>query len=101
MAVLLSDLIQTVAEKTGVSQDQTREVIHTMLTAIGEGLVTDEEARLSDFGVFEVRRMRPRYGRNPRTGERITIPGKAEVRFRPGSALKRVLGHLQESEDES
>ena len=98
--MLLSDLIESVSQKTGVSQDQTREVIHAALTTIGEGLVADEEARLADFGVFEVRRLRPRYGRNPRTGERITIPGKAEVRFRPGSALKRVLGHLREAEEE-
>lgn len=98
--MLLSDLIQNVAKTTGYSQDITQEVIHTMLTAVGEGLVADGEARLGDFGIFEVRRLPSRYGRNPRTGERITIPGKAEVRFRAGSALKRVLGRLQESEND-
>ena len=64
------------------------EAVDAVLDTIGEVLRTGGEVNFTGFGKFHVAERGPRQGVNPRTGERITIPGGKVPRFSAGSALK-------------
>ena len=64
------------------------DAVDAVLDAITTALTSGEEVNFTGFGKFHVAERGPRQGVNPRTGERITIPGGKVPRFSAGSALK-------------
>lgn len=81
-------LVKAVADRTGYSQRQVREVIGATLEAIENSLRKGEPVQLVGFGSFVIISRKERRGRNPRTGEPMIIPGRRVVRFRPGKRLQ-------------
>ena len=72
---------------------QTGEIVQKVFDAILDTLAKEGRVELRNFGVFEVRRRGPRRSRNPRTGEKVFVPEKYVVTFKPGqSMLERVQG---------
>ena len=82
------DLVMSIADKTGLTQQEVFSVIQHTLDGIVEGLATGRDVELRNFGVFDVRLTKPRVGRNPKTGEEIPISARCVVTFRPGQKLK-------------
>ncbi|PLA76545.1 DNA-binding protein [Ligilactobacillus agilis] len=82
------DLINAVAEKTGFSKKESTTVLNTILNEIEYILVSGDKLQLIGFGNFEVRQRSARKGRNPQTGEEITIPASKVPAFKPGKELK-------------
>ncbi|MBL1056656.1 HU family DNA-binding protein [Ligilactobacillus agilis] len=82
------DLISAVAEKTGFSKKESTTVLNTILNEIESILVSGDKLQLIGFGNFEVRQRSARKGRNPQTGEEITIPASKVPAFKPGKELK-------------
>lgn len=82
------DLINAVAEKTGFSKKESTTVLNTVLNEIESILVSGDKLQLIGFGNFEVRQRSERKGRNPQTGEEITIPASKVPAFKPGKELK-------------
>jgi DNA-binding protein HU-beta len=82
------DLIAAVAETTDLPKAKTAEVVDAVFTAIEGALKKEEEVRLVGFGSFATAKRKAAKGRNPRTGEEITIPASTSVRFKAGKALK-------------
>ncbi len=82
-----SDLIQSVARETGMSQAQAGKVVNQMFTTLADSLQRGEEVRITGFGTFRTVETRERPGRNPRTGEQITIPAGRRVQFTAGAGL--------------
>jgi DNA-binding protein HU-beta len=79
-------------ERVG-SKKQAGEVVDAVLDGIAGALARGEDVNLTGFGKFQVAERAPRQGVNPRTGERITIPGGRAPRFSAGAGLKsRVKG---------
>lgn len=79
-------------ERVG-SKKQAGEVVDAVIDGISGALARGEEVNLTGFGKFQVAERGPRQGVNPRTGERITIPGGRVPRFSAGAGLKsRVKG---------
>lgn len=79
-------------ERVG-SKKQAGEVVDAVLDGIAGALARGEHVNLTGFGKFQVAERAPRQGVNPRTGERITIPGGRVPRFSAGAGLKsRVKG---------
>lgn len=75
------------------SKKHAAEAVEAVLDAIGAALARGEDVNFTGFGKFHVAERGPRQGVNPRTGERITIPGGRVPRFSAGAALKsRVKG---------
>jgi DNA-binding protein HU-beta len=75
------------------TKKETGEAIDVVLEAIADALSRGEEINFTGFGKFQVAERGPRQGVNPRTGERITIPGGRVPKFSAGAALKsRVKG---------
>ncbi|TFH21753.1 MAG: HU family DNA-binding protein [Myxococcales bacterium] len=85
------DLIDTVANATGLSKRGSAAAVEATIEGITKGIKRDKRLALSGFGTFIVRSRAPRSGRNPRTGEEIRIEARKTVGFRPAPALKTDL----------
>ena len=81
------DLINEVAKVTTKKQ-QAQEAVDCVLSTITKALQEKDTVTLVGFGTFKVVERKTRQGRNPRTGEEITIEGKYIPKFVPGKALK-------------
>ena len=83
-----SEIIAAVADKANLTRKDAEIAVEALLDCIAEGLANNEKVVLSGFGTFEVRERVERTGRNPRTGETITIPGQKTPAFKAGKVLK-------------
>ncbi|MFA9461637.1 integration host factor subunit alpha [Thiohalorhabdus methylotrophus] len=93
MAITKADLVEMLHDRIGFSKKEARELVETSLDEIRLALANGEEVKLSGFGKFELRDKPPRPGRNPKTGEEVTITARRVVNFRPSQVLKgRVNG---------
>ena len=82
------ELIDAVAVATGGSKTSTAEAIDTILEAVTAAVIRGETVQLIGFGSFSTGARAERAGRNPSTGEAITIPAAKTVRFTAGKAFK-------------
>lgn len=83
-----SELIEQIAEKSQLSRTQANAALDATVAAITEALKKGEAVTLVGFGTFEVRARGERQGRNPKTGEAITISAAKNPAFKAGKALK-------------
>lgn len=83
-----TELIDQVAEKSGLTKKETGKAVDAVLEAMTEALSGGDKVQLVGFGSFEVRERSARTGRNPQTGEAITIEARKVPVFKPGKALK-------------
>lgn len=81
-------LITTIAQKSNIAKMEVKEVIEYAIDEITRQLVSGKEVRLVGFGTFQVRERVAREGRNPQTGDKITIPPTKTPSFLAGKALK-------------
>ncbi len=91
-----NDMVKTIAENMGLTQEHAREAIQGVLDGITETLLNEGRIELRNFGVFEVKKRKPRRARNPRTGEAVEVPAKLVVTFRPGREMGKRLGQSKE-----
>ena len=83
-----NDLISTVAGDSGLSKADAGRAVDGVFDAITRSLKNGQEVRLVGFGTFSVARRAASMGRNPRTGERISIPASNQAKFKAGKQLK-------------
>lgn len=83
-----ADLIQKVAKQTGISKKDTKEVLDGLDTVILAEIGAGEEIKMTSFMTIGAKEMNERQGRNPKTGEAITIPARAKVYARFTKAIK-------------
>ncbi|MBQ9152046.1 MAG: HU family DNA-binding protein [Clostridia bacterium] len=86
-----SQLIKSVAEKSELSQKQVSEALSLIEATLIESLKAGEKVQLSGFGTFEVRERAERKGRNPKTGEVVTVPACKYLAFVSAKAVKETL----------
>jgi DNA-binding protein HU-beta len=86
-----NDLIQKLADTTGLAKNDAAKAVEGVFNLIEASLKAGEEVRLTGFGVFVVAQRAGGKGRNPQTGEEITIKPSKQPRFRPGKQLKDAL----------
>ncbi len=86
-----SDLVEAVANITGVSKAEADRAVNAVFTTITDNLAKGEDVRLSGFGKFSVAKRAARKGRNPQTGEAIRIRASTQAKFKAGEALKRAV----------
>lgn len=82
------NLVQSIAEELDLPQLETKEIVQKTLDAIIEVLAAEGRVELRDFGVFEVRKRKPRQARNPRSGEKVMVGERVTVKFKPGRAVE-------------
>lgn len=87
-----ADIIESVYEKVGgFSKKEAAEIVETVFDTIKETLACGEKIKISGFGNFVVRDKKARVGRNPQTGEEITISARRVLTFKPSQVLKNAL----------
>ena len=86
-----AELINAVAQKTGLSKKDSEKAVVAVIDSISETLAAGEKVALVGFGTFEVKERAAREGINPRTKEKIEIPASKVVKFRPGKLLKDAI----------
>ena len=84
-------LIEQVAAKTELKKSEAEAAVDSVLALIAEALRANERVDLRGFGSFVVKERKERQGRNPRTGEAITIAAKRDASFKPGKELTETL----------
>ncbi len=84
------EIVKEIADRIGLTQLKTKEIVQMTFDAIVETLVENDDHRieLRNFGVFEVKQRAARKARNPRTGERVDVPPKNVVTFKPGKKME-------------
>jgi DNA-binding protein HU-beta/integration host factor subunit beta len=94
--VTKKEIVKTISEEIGLTQLKTKEIVQKTFDAIVETLVEDGRIELRNFGVFEVKRRAARKARNPRTGERVDVPEKFVVTFKPGKEMEERVRQLEQ-----
>jgi len=88
--LIKQDLIQRVVERTGLVRTKAESAVDAIFESMKQALAEGDRIELRGFGVFTVKPRKTGVGRNPRTGEEVTIaPGKA-IRFKPGKDLHAI-----------
>ena len=82
------ELAAAIAEKTDLSKEKAAEIITIITDRIAQALSEGDSVSLIGFGTFEVRERAERQGKNPQTGEAITIAAAQVPAFKPGKGLK-------------
>lgn len=90
-SVRKQDLVRVVAEASGQSESASGSAVNAMFSAIENALKEGDEVTISGFGSFKVVERSSRQGRNPQTGEPMTIAARKSPVFRPGTQLKRAV----------
>ena len=89
------EMARAIAEEVGIHQTQAQEVVQRVFDRITETLVREGRLELRNFGVFEVKKRKPRKARNPRTGEKVMVPARMVVTFKPGREMEERVGRLK------
>ncbi len=90
------EIVKTISEEIGLTQLKTKEIVQKTFDAIVETLVEDGRIELRNFGVFEVKKRAARKARNPRTGDKVFVPEKFVVTFKPGKEMEERVRRLEE-----
>lgn len=85
------EIVKKISEEIGLTQLKTKEIVQRTLDGIIETLVSEGRIELRNFGVFEVKRRAPRKARNPRTGDKVSVPAKNVVTFKPGKEMEELV----------
>jgi len=86
-----AEVANLLMEKTGLPRAEAYQAVEIFLDSVKESLRRGEKVSLVGFGTFLVKGKNPRNGRNPRTGEQISIPQKKVVVFKPGKSFRDVV----------
>ena len=86
-----AELIAAIAERTGQPKKTAATTLDATLEVIKSSLVAGDPVALVGFGSFKVQTRKGREGRNPQTGEPLTIPSRQVVRFAPGKSLSQAV----------
>lgn len=86
--VTKADLIDKVAEKSGLTKKDAGQAVDALFDAVAEALAAGDRVQIVGFGTFEVRERAARRGRNPQTGQEISIEARKVPAFKAGKALK-------------
>lgn len=86
-----TELVAAVAEQAGLSKKDAEAAVKAFTDVVAEALKAGDKIQLVGFGTFEVSERAAREGRNPRTGETMTIEASKTPKFKAGKALKDMV----------
>lgn len=90
------EIVKEISDEIGLTQLKTKEIVQKTFDAIVKTLVEDRRIELRNFGVFEVKKRAARKARNPRTSEKVFVPAKFVVTFKPGKEMEERIRVLEE-----
>ena len=83
-----TQLVTEVAAKAGLTKEQAANAVNAVFGTMSDALASGDKIQLVGFGTFEIRERAEKQGRNPRTGETMTVPASKVPAFKAGKALK-------------
>jgi integration host factor subunit alpha len=86
-----ADIVERIHEKIGFSKKESAEMVEAVFALMKSTLETGEKLKIAGFGNFEVKQKADRRGRNPQTGETITIEARRILSFKPSNVLKTAI----------
>jgi nucleoid DNA-binding protein len=95
--VTKKEIVKKISEDMSLTQLKTKEIVQRTLDEIIDTLVSEGRIELRNFGVFEVKRRAPRKARNPRTGDKVYVPSKNVVTFKPGKEMEERVRKMDPS----
>ena len=87
-----SELVEAVTEKaTELTKNQVAVIVESIFDGMKEALQRNEKIEIRGFGNFRVKNMKERTGRNPRTGQQVSVPAKKRIHFKVGQPFHDLL----------
>lgn len=86
-----AELVAKVANQINLTKKQTEVVVNTVFQSITESLSQGKKVELRGFGSFRIRARNPRLGRNPKSGEKVSVPAKKVPFFKAGKELRELV----------
>lgn len=86
-----ADLVENIQQNTGFSKKESSDILETVFSIMKSTLESGEKLKISGFGNFEIKQKADRRGRNPQTGEAITITARRVLTFKPSMLLKQAI----------
>jgi len=91
-----ADIVDHLHDELGLSKSECKQIVEDFFQEIRDSLINNEEVKLSGFGNFELIDKKARPGRNPKTGENVTIKARRVVSFRAGKKLRKRIASFDE-----
>lgn len=86
-----ADLAESIHLTMPLDKQKASEIVETLIELVKEHLERDGKVMLSGFGSYEVKAKPPRRGRNPQTGQSITLRARKVVKFKPSQLLRKAI----------
>ena len=90
-----ADLVEKIQIATGFTKKESADMLETVFNIMKTTLESGENMKISGFGNFEVKQKADRRGRNPQTGEAITIEARRRLSFKPSSLLRKSINNVR------
>lgn len=96
-----ADLIDSIYDNMPFDKQKATQIVEDWIELIKDGLERDSKVMISGFGVFEVKGKHARPGRNPQTGDKITLSARKVVKFKASQILRKQLNDsVQQTPDQ-
>ncbi|HZX10918.1 MAG: HU family DNA-binding protein [Candidatus Aminicenantes bacterium] len=89
--MIKADLINKLSKDMNITKQEAENGVNIFFDTLKEAIKRGEEIELRGFGSFRIRKRDSRSGRNPRTGERVKVPAKKVIYFKPSKILKQMI----------
>jgi integration host factor subunit alpha len=86
-----ADLVERIHQTIGFTKKESADMLETVFSIMKDTLESGEKLKISGFGNFEVKQKNDRRGRNPQTGETITIEARRVLTFKPSTLLRQAI----------
>lgn len=86
-----ADIVERVYNKIGFSKKEASDLVELVFATLKNSLNEGEKVKISGFGNFTVKEKKARTGRNPQTGDQITISARRVLTFKPSQILKDII----------
>lgn len=90
IGVIKHDIVNQVVARAGITKTKAEIAVETVFDSMKKALGKGDRIELRGFGVFNVKPRKTGIGRNPRTGQEVSIPPGKAVRFKPGKELQAI-----------
>jgi len=87
--MIKKDIVEKIAEKSGLNRSLVKEITDKFLIILSQALKDGRRVELRGFGVFDVKKVKGKQGRNPKTGEKVFIPERNKVVFKVTKLYKK------------
>ncbi len=85
------DIVERISNSTNISKKDAAHLLEEVFSIMKSTLETGENVKLAGFGNFEIKQKKDRKGRNPQTGEEMTITARKILTFKPSAILKTAI----------